>query len=143
MKDADPFALERFVQAQASTYEGVLAELRGGCKRSHWMWFIFPQLSGLGRSSTAQFYAITGINEARAYLAHSVLGARLRECSDALLLQVSGKTALEILGSPDDLKLHSSMTLFSRIGGQDSVFTRVLDFYYGGLPDQRTLALLR
>lgn len=105
------------------------------------MWFIFPQLAGLGRSSTAQFYALSGADEARAYLAHPILGARLRDCS-AALLTVQGKTAYEILGSPDDLKLRSSMTLFDKVAVAETVFAKVLERYYESLPDERTVELL-
>lgn len=118
----------------------VLAELRAGRKRTHWMWFVFPQLRGLGSSAMAQHYGIASLDEARAYLAHPVLGPRLRECC-ALMLQVHGKSALEILGSPDDLKLRSCATLFSRAAPQEAVFRDVLERFYGGEPDPRTVAL--
>jgi len=109
---ADPFDLQRFVDAQEHTYAAARTELAAGAKRSHWMWFIFPQLAGLGRSPTAQRYAIDSLEEARAYLAHPILGARLLECA-ALVASVNGRSANEILGSPDDVKLRSSMTLFA------------------------------
>jgi len=133
--------LQRFLDAQDGVYEQALAELRAGRKRSHWMWFVFPQIAGLGHSSTAVYYAIADLAEARAYLAHPLLGARLAECAGALL-GVTGRTAHEILGSPDDLKLRSSMTLFAQVAGPDSVFQRVLERYYGGEADARTLDLL-
>ena len=135
----DPHHLDRFVTAQAPVIPTVLAELRAGRKRTHWMWFVFPQLQGLGSSAMAQHYGIASLEEARVYLAHPVLGPRLRECC-ALLLQVPGKSALEILGSPDDLKLRSCATLFSRAGPQETVFREVLERFYGGEPDARTVA---
>jgi uncharacterized protein (DUF1810 family) len=132
--------LERFVQAQDSTYDRALAELRAGQKRSHWMWFVFPQIAGLGSSPTAQRYAIRDLTEARDYLAHPVLGPRLTECAEALLA-VEGRSAGQILGYPDDLKLRSSMTLFAEAAGEGpaGVFQRVLDRYYDGEPDPATL----
>ena len=133
--------LERFLDAQEGVYQEALAELRAGCKRRHWMWFVFPQLAGLGHSATARHYAIADLAEAQAFLAHPLLGARLEECARALL-GVRGRTAHDILGSPDDLKLRSSMTLFAEVAGPDSVFQRVLERYYGGEADARTLALL-
>ncbi|HEU4348805.1 MAG TPA: DUF1810 domain-containing protein [Actinoplanes sp.] len=133
--------LERFVAAQAGVHDTALAELRAGRKRSHWMWFVFPQLAGLGFSATAQRYAIRDLDEARAYLAHPVLGPRLVEAS-ATLLEVRGRSAAEIFGYPDDLKLRSSMTLFAEAAGDPGVFGEVLDRYCDG-PDQRTLELLR
>jgi len=136
----DPFNLARFLDAQSSTYTTALAELRAGCKRTHWIWFIFPQVSGLGLSSTSQFYAIRSRAEAAAYLAHPVLGPRLRECTDAIL-QHPQKTAAEIMGHPDDLKLRSSMTLFSALTSADSPFHLVLDRWFDS-PDERTLAFL-
>ncbi len=137
----DPYDLSRFVSAQAGVYDTALAELRGGLKRSHWMWFIFPQIQGLGHSSTAEYYSIKSIEEARSYLNHPVLGPRLVECAEALLA-INGRTASEIFGSPDDLKLRSSMTLFAAVAEPPSVFARVLDKYYGGEKDMRTLSLL-
>jgi uncharacterized protein (DUF1810 family) len=137
----DRFDLQRFVQAQAGVYEKVVAELRAGCKSSHWMWFIFPQLAGLGHSAMAQRYAIASPDEARAYLEHSVLGARLRECS-GLVLAVPGKTAHDIFGSPDDLKFHSSMTLFHRAAPAEPVFGECLRKYFAGQQDALTLAAL-
>ncbi|WP_237057457.1 DUF1810 domain-containing protein [Microbulbifer sediminum] len=137
----DPFDLERFVGAQASCYQEALAELQQGRKRSHWMWFIFPQLAGLGRSPMAQRYAIGSLAEAGAYLQHPLLGPRLRECCEQLL-QVQGRSAHDILGSPDDMKLRSSMTLFAQVAGENSVFGKVLARYYDGEQDPRTLQLL-
>lgn len=136
----DPFDLGRFVTAQDRVYETVLAELRAGAKRSHWIWFVFPQLRGLGRSSTAQHYGIASADEAAAYLAHPVLGRRLRECA-ALLSTHADRSATEMLGYPDDLKVRSSMTLFARVG-HDPVFREVLDTFYGGSDDPATLDLL-
>ncbi|MEU4420468.1 DUF1810 domain-containing protein [Actinoplanes sp. NPDC024001] len=132
--------LDRFVRAQDGIYETALAELTAGSKRSHWMWFVFPQLAGLGSSPTAQRYAIRDLAEARAYLAHPVLGPRLTECC-AALLRHEGRDAERILGYPDDLKLRSSMTLFARAADDPALFERVLDHYYDG-PDQRTVDLL-
>jgi len=141
---SDPFDLARFETAQAANFSDALQELRDGCKATHWMWYVFPQIDGLGSSAMAKRYAIKSTAEARAYLAHPVLGARLRQCVEALL-QVSGKSAHEILGSPDDLKLHSSLTLFVSLaaGPDQSLFQRALDRYYRGQLDERTLALLR
>ena len=138
----DRFDLNRFVQAQEEVYPRALAELKLGRKRSHWMWFIFPQIEGLGYSSTANFYAIKSKDEAKAYLDHPLLGKRLRECAEALL-KIEGKSAAEIFGYPDDLKLRSSMTLFASASAADSVFSRVLAQYFGGEPGQRTLELLQ
>ena len=138
---SDPFGLQRFVEAQAGVIEAVREELRAGSKRSHWMWFVFPQLKGLGLSSTAQFYGIESLEEARAYLAHPVLGPRLRDCVE-MVLAVRGRTAHEIFGSPDDLKLRSCLTLFAEVGGGQSVFDRALRQYFGGQPDHATLELL-
>jgi uncharacterized protein (DUF1810 family) len=137
----DPFNLSRFIQAQAGLYPEVLAELRRGKKRTHWMWFIFPQIEGLGYSATSRRYAIKSLEEARRYLAHSVLGPRLRECA-ATVLALEGRSAAEIFGFPDDLKLKSSMTLFASVAGPGSVFGRVLDKYFQGEQDSRTLQLL-
>ncbi len=138
---ADPFDLARFTSAQEAVYDQALAEIRRGDKRSHWMWFIFPQLDGLGFSSTAKHYAIKSPAEARQYLDHPVLGSRLRECADAVLA-VEGRSASDIFGSPDDLKLKSCMTLFEAIAGPDSVFGHVLYSYYQGKRDNRTLDIL-
>jgi uncharacterized protein (DUF1810 family) len=142
MSETDPFDLARFVAAQAPVFDAVLAELRAGRKRSHWMWFVFPQLRGLGHSATAQFYGIGSLAEARAYLAHPVLGPRLA-CSTEALLAIEGRALREILGAPDDLKFCSCMTLFARAeGGSASLFRQALDRYCAGRMDERTLALL-
>ncbi len=138
----DPFGLERFVEAQAEVYDRALAEIQRGDKRSHWMWFIFPQIEGLGHSSTARFYSIKSADEAKAYLNHPVLGPRLLECSE-VLLRLQGLSASDIFGFPDDLKLRSSMTLFASVSEADSVFARVLQQYYQGQPDEKTLELLK
>ena len=138
----DPFDLQRFLEAQDGIYEQALGEIRRGRKTSHWMWFVFPQIDGLGSSSTARLYAIKSIQEANAYLNHPVLGPRLVGCAEALL-QCRGKSAAEIFGYPDDLKLRSSMSLFASVSSPDAVFARVLDQYFGGEPDPRTLELLR
>lgn len=140
MKDSD--SLIRFLDAQSNSYEQALSEIKSGRKRSHWMWFIFPQLQGLGYSETARFYAIKDLPEARLYLQHPVLGPRLIEISKAMLA-LEGKTANQILGNPDDLKLRSSMTLFASVPGADPVFQAVLDKYYGGEEDEKTLQLLK
>lgn len=137
----DPFDLKRFVDAQAPVYQGVVAELRDGRKRSHWMWFVFPQLLGLGSSPVAIRYGISSLDEARAYLGHELLGPRLRECT-RLVNQVQGRSIGEIFGSPDDLKLCSSMTLFARAADDDQDFVALLDKYYYGQQDQLTLARL-
>jgi len=144
MNREKPYDLDRFVAAQDGVYAAVLDELRAGSKRSHWIWFVFPQLRGLGRSATAQRYGISSLEEARDYLAHPVLGPRLRECA-ALLATRAGRSATEILGYPDDLKVHSSMTLFARAGGPDdaALFRSVLDAFYDGAEDTGTLDLLR
>ena len=134
--------LERFVDAQTAVYDQVRAELAAGLKRSHWMWFIFPQLRGLGRSSMAQLYGIADLAEARAYMGHPVLGPRLVECA-RLVLAVHGRTVHQIFGSPDDLKLRSCMTLFELAAAGESVFGEVLDRYYGGLRDRATLDLVK
>ena len=142
MLDTDPFNLERFVSAQAPVFATALAELKAGRKRSHWMWFVFPQLRGLARSPMAEFYGIGSLDEARAYLAHPLLGPRLTLCTEALLA-VEGRSLHAILGSPDDLKFCSSMTLFSRAeDGEESVFRRALHRFCEGQADERTLALL-
>jgi uncharacterized protein (DUF1810 family) len=131
------FDLERFVEAQDRVWPSVLAELRAGHKTSHWMWFVFPQIAGLGRSPTSVKYAISGLDEARAYLEHPVLGARLRETAE-LLLGHTGLSAFDILGGIDAQKLHSSMTLFAR-ASDDPLFESVLDRYFDGEPDPATL----
>ena len=135
------FDLERFVQAQAPVYATVLKELRSGHKRTHWMWFIFPQLGGLGSSEMAQRYAIRSGDEAAAYLAHPVLGARLRECA-TIVGSLDGRSAEEIFGHPDELKFRSSMTLFSLAGPDEPAFGAALQKYFAGSRDRRTLELL-
>jgi len=132
--------LSRFLKAQEQDYEQALREIRSGRKRSHWMWYIFPQIQGLGFSPTAQYYAIQDLQEARDYLAHPVLGARLKEISSALL-DLNGLSASEIFGYPDDLKLRSSMTLFRMADWNEPVFLEVLEKYYDGKPDARTVEL--
>jgi uncharacterized protein (DUF1810 family) len=141
---ADPFDLRRFVDAQEPVYDTVLDELRAGRKRSHWIWFIFPQLRGLGRSPTAQHYGISSLEEARAYVRHDVLGSRLRECT-RLVAAIDGRTVGEIFGSPDDLKVRSSMTLFALAAeGPDERgdFVAVLDKFYDGVEDAATVNFL-
>ena len=139
----DPFNLERFLAAQSGAHDTAVVELRDGCKRSHWMWFVFPQLAGLGHSARAQHYGITGLDEARAYLAHPVLGARLQECAAVLEGLDPSLSASSIFGYPDDLKLRSCLTLFARAAGPGSIFERLLDKYFAGEPDDRTVALLQ
>jgi uncharacterized protein (DUF1810 family) len=138
---SDPFDLNRFLNAQAGVYAQVVAELRAGQKRSHWIWFIFPQMKGLGFSSHSQFYGIGSLMEAVAYWQHPVLGQRLEECT-RLVNQIQKQTIERILGTPDDLKFRSSMTLFSRAAADAAIFTQALDKYFGGKPDQLTLELL-
>jgi uncharacterized protein (DUF1810 family) len=137
----DPYKLQRFLDAQDGAFETALDELRAGLKVSHWMWFIFPQLAGLGRTATAQFYAIASIDEARAYLEHPLLGPRLRQCVDALLQWPDRRSAEQILGAVDALKLRSSLTLFDRVE-PSGPFARGLSAFYEGRQDERTLALL-
>jgi uncharacterized protein (DUF1810 family) len=139
--DADPDNLERFVQAQEPVYAQVCAELAAGRKTSHWMWFVFPQLEGLGRSAMARHFGIASMAQAQAYWRHALLGPRLKECTE-LMLAVEGKMALQILGAPDDLKFHSSLTLFARAAADEPVFERALARYFGGEYDARTLDLL-
>lgn len=138
---SDPFNLARFVSAQQPVYATVLAELRNGQKRTHWMWYIFPQIAGLGHSPTAKHYAIQSVAEARHYLAHPILGPQLVECATTLLAH-KGQSAWAIFGSPDDLKLKSYMTLFAAVTTTETVFAQVLDSYFNGARDQRTLTLL-
>ena len=133
--------LQRFLDAQENDYAAALAEIRAGRKRSHWMWYIFPQIKGLGMSETSKFYAIKNFAEAEVYLAHPVLGKRLVEISNALL-EIEGKTANQIFGSPDDVKLKSSMTLFGAVKNTNPVFQKVLDKYFDGAKDKRTLELI-
>ena len=137
----DPHDLDRFVRAQAGTYEQALSELQHGRKHSHWMWWIFPQLEGLGSSPTSRAYSIKSADEARAYLDHPVLGPRMIACAEALMA-VEGRSATAILGSPDDLKLRSSATLFAHVSPAGSVFERILDKFYGGERDAATRRLL-
>ena len=136
------FDPDRFVMAQAPVYEKVVAELRAARKRSHWMWFVFPQIAGLGRSEMARRYAIASLDDAAAYLAHPVLGARLRECA-ALVLAAQDTTVDEIFGYPDNMKFHSSMTLFAAVPAADPVFRANLDKYFGGAPDALTLSRMK
>ena len=133
--------LARFIAAQDRDYDQALSEIRAGRKQSHWMWYVFPQIEGLGSSETSRYYAIRNLQEAEAYLAHPVLGARLRESAQAIL-DVQGRSAHEILGSPDDLKLRSSATLFAAVAPEEPVFDRLLEKYYGGRRDEKTLTLL-
>lgn len=139
--NADQFDLRRFVDAQDGVYDTVLAELRNGAKRSHWIWFVFPQLRGLGRSPTAVRFGIASLDEARAYLAHPVLGPRLRECTRLVGL-IDGRSVDEIFGWPDNLKVRSSMTLFARATDDNADFRAVLDKFYNGEDDPATVELL-
>jgi uncharacterized protein (DUF1810 family) len=137
----DPFDLDRFLTAQETDYGRALSEIKSGRKRSHWMWYIFPQIDGLAFSSTSKYYAIKSIEEAVAYLNHPVLGPRLRECAEAVVA-VEGRSVAEIFGSPDDLKLRSCATLFAAVSQPDSVFDRIIVKYYHGQRDDRTLRRL-
>ena len=137
----DPFNLSRFIQAQEGDYKQALSEIAAGRKRSHWMWYIFPQFAGLGSSGMAQRYAIKSAEEARAYLDHPILGARLLACAEAALA-VNGRSAAEIFGSPDDLKLRSSATLFAHVSPPGSVFHRLIGRFYPGGMDPATLRLV-
>ncbi len=137
----DPYNLRRFVLAQSEDYQQALSEIRSGRKRTHWMWYVFPQIDGLAFSSTSQHYSIKSVEEAKAYLDHAVLGPRLLECAEAVI-RVEGRSATEIFGSPDDLKLRSCATLFACVAAPGSVFDRLLEKYYRGLRDDRTLRLL-
>ena len=136
------YDLERFLKAQARNYDAALREIRDGCKRSHWMWYVFPQIQGLGYSSTAQFYAIRDLDEAKAYLQHPVLRERLLEISNALLA-LDSRNASEVFGWPDDMKLRSSMTLFAEAEPECAVFQKVLEQYFHGQKDERTLSILK
>jgi len=136
------FDLDRFIDAQQGDYATALAEIKSGRKRSHWMWYVFPQIAGLGFSATSQHFAIRNLAEAKAYLAHPVLGPRLIACANALLAH-EGRSAHDIFGSPDDMKLRSSMTLFAQVSPAGSVFQEVLDKYFDGRPDERTLELVQ
>lgn len=138
---ADEFDLQRFVDAQDPVYGTVVAELRAGHKRSHWMWFIFPQLAGLGRSEMARRYAIRSADEAAAYLSHPVLGARLRECA-GIVAALDADAIEDVFGPPDDMKFHSSMTLFADVAPDEAVFQQCIDRWFDGAPDPNTLALL-
>lgn len=138
---SDPYNLSRFIDAQEPLYERVVQELASGRKRTHWMWFIFPQIAGLGHSWTAQKYAIGSLEEARAYGAHPILGARLGECTRQVLT-IEGRSVSEIFGYPDDLKFRSSMTLFKLAAEEPALFAEALDKYFDGAPDARTIELL-
>ena len=137
----DPYHLERFVNAQNGVFDRALAELQRGRKMTHWMWFIFPQIRGLGHSEMAQGYAISSLAEAKAYLDHPVLGARLEECT-RLVCAVNGRSASQIFGAPDDMKFRSSMTLFARAAPGQAIFRDALDQYFGGAEDVQTVAKL-
>ena len=138
IRPSDPYNLDRFVMAQVRVFEGVLSELRAGRKMSHWMWFIFPQIRGLGRSPMAIEYAISSLDEARAYLQHPVLGPRLKQCT-RLVLEVEGQSVEEIFGSPDDMKFRSCMTLFARAAPEVDIFTNALAKYFDSVPDSLTI----
>ena len=137
----DSFDLQRFVTAQSPAWEDACAELREGRKQTHWMWFVFPQLAELGRSATAKFYGLSGADEARAYLAHPILGERLRTCCE-ILLQIHQRTAVEIFGTVDAMKLRSCLTLFAAVSPGEAVFAQCLQRYFGGESDPMTLSLL-
>jgi len=137
----DPYNLGRFVDAQSEDYERAFSEIQSGRKRSHWMWYIFPQFDGLGLSAMSKHYAVKSVAEAEAFLAHPVLGPRLVECAEAAL-RVDRLSALEMFGSPDDMKLRSCATLFAYVSSEDSVFHRIIDKYFHGQPDDRTLSLI-
>jgi uncharacterized protein (DUF1810 family) len=138
----DPYNLKRFVVAQFAVFDDVRSELREGRKKSHWMWFVFPQLKGLGASETARTFAISGLEEARAYLTHPVLGPRLRECCE-LVNRVEGRSAHEIFGDPDDMKFRSCLTLFAAAAPAEALFTQGLEKYFRGEQDERTVTGLR
>lgn len=142
MAERDPFDLQRFVDAQAPVISRVRSELMAGRKQSHWMWFVFPQIAGLGHSAMAERYAISSLAEARAYLAHPILGTRLLECT-ALVIAIEGKSAHAIFGSPDDLKFRSYMSLFAAARPDQSAFAAALEKYFAGAPDAATSALIR
>lgn len=141
MTEHDPFNLRRFVEAQDLVYHSVIAQLRGGVKQSHWMWFVFPQIAGLGHSTMADKYAIRSLDEAKAYLAQPLLGARLRECTQ-LVLDIEGKTAVQIFDYPDDLKFRSSMTLFAHAAPDDAIFRDAIGKYFNGSFDKVTVRAL-
>ena len=138
---ADSFDLNRFLSAQKDIYDRALAELRAGEKHSHWMWYVFPQIEGLGSSPTTRHYSIKSLEEARRYLAHPVLGKRLIECAEAVMMH-QGLSAEDIFGHPDDWKLQSSMTLFELVSESGSVFSRILDKYYQGKRDSKTIGIV-
>jgi uncharacterized protein (DUF1810 family) len=138
----DSYRLQRFVEAQQAVYDTALAELRNGCKRTHWMWFIFPQIDGLGSSQTASHYAIRTLGEAKAYLRHPVLGPRLKECTN-ILLGLQGLSVSDVFGYPDDLKFCSSMTLFEFVAPEDAPFRKAIHKYCAGQRDELTLAILK
>ena len=140
--DSDPFGLRRFVDAQGHSHDGIVRELRAARKTSHWMWFVFPQVAGLGSSWVSQQFAIRSLDEARAYLAHPVLGPRLRECTDVVLAAPRDATAASIFGGTDAMKLRSSMTLFLRAAPEEHRWQQVLNHFYGGVPDALTDRLL-
>jgi len=142
MSTTDSFDLQRFVDAQTPSFDEVCSELKQGRKRSHWMWFIFPQLKGLGASPMAVRYAISGRKEAEAYLHHETLGPRLRECTE-LVLQVEARSIRQIFGTPDDLKFRSSMTLFANATREDQIFEQALQKYFAGQPDTLTIERLQ
>lgn len=137
----DPYGLNRFVQAQTGDYEQAISEIRSGQKRSHWMWYIFPQFDGLGESATSKFYAIKSVDEAKAYLSHPLLGPRLLECTEAVL-HVEEHSAYEIFGSPDDMKLKSCATLFAFASPPGSTFDKLLEKYFEGERDTRSIRLI-
>ena len=137
----DPFSLHRFVEAQQPVYDQVRRELAAGAKRSHWMWFIFPQIAGLGLSATSRHFAIASLEEARAYLAHPVLGARLAECT-TLVNGVNGRSATQIFGTPDDMKFRSCMTLFARAAGSDSIYQAAIEKFFASGADTQTQSLI-
>jgi uncharacterized protein (DUF1810 family) len=138
----DPYGLSRFIEAQDADYAQALAEIRAGRKRSHWMWYVFPQFRGLGSSPTSLHYAIKSREEAEAYLSHPILGRRLVECAEAVL-QIRDRSALELFSSPDDMKLRSSATLFASVSPEGSVFHRLIDQYFDGRRDDRTIELIQ
>ncbi|KEA61778.1 hypothetical protein ADIMK_3925 [Marinobacterium lacunae] len=140
-READPYNLKRFLEAQERDYKVALWELKSGRKRSHWIWYVFPQIDGLGRSVMADRYAIKSLDEAKAYLDHPVLGARLNECVDAMLA-LEGRSARDILGMPDDMKVRSCATLFSAVAPEGSTFDKLLEKFYSGQKDTQTLRLL-
>ena len=142
MTTSQSFDLERFVTAQAAVFPAVLAELKSGRKRTHWMWFVFPQIAGLGQSPISRRYAISSLDEAKAYLAHPVLGPRLIECA-RILTGLETRSAEEVFGGIDAMKLRSSMTLFARADPSEAMFSQVLDAYFAGEPDEATERLLR